>query len=67
MSDDRLNNLEARYAWLERHVAEQDKAMAGLGDELRRTRRELESLRKRLLSAGEADDAGKIEERPPHY
>jgi uncharacterized coiled-coil protein SlyX len=67
MSDDRLNNLEARFAWLERHVGEQDRAMAGMGDEMRRIRRELETLRERVREpdgpAGPPDTA----ERPPHY
>ena len=36
MSEERLTNLEARYAWLERHVGEQDRAMAELGRDLRR-------------------------------
>ena len=49
--EERLIQLEARYAWLERHVAEQDKAMAEMADEIRRLRRETEGLRERLVQA----------------
>jgi len=66
MSDERLTNLEARFVWLERHVAEQDKAMAELGEEIRRLRRELAALHGRLRSAaGEGPEPE--EPPPPHY
>jgi SlyX protein len=68
MGDDRLNDLEARYAWLERHVLEQDRAMADLAEELRRVRRELEALRAAARSAAQAGKAeDEPEPPPPHY
>jgi uncharacterized coiled-coil protein SlyX len=68
MSERRLTDLEARYAWLERHVQEQDRAMAGLTDELRRLRRELETLRALArTAAGPADPPPGPEPPPPHY
>jgi SlyX protein len=67
MSDEQLNNLEARFAWLERHVLEQDKAMLAMADELRRLQREIETLRERFGTAEGPGDAMDPEERPPHY
>jgi SlyX protein len=66
MGDERLINLEARYEWLERHVGEQDRAMAELGEEIRRLRREIAALREELGEESQAED-GEPEERPPHY
>jgi uncharacterized coiled-coil protein SlyX len=68
MSDDpRLTDLEARFAWLERHVAEQDRAMLSMADELRRLKEEFQRQRER--AAGAVPDAGPSDpsERPPHY
>jgi SlyX protein len=68
MSDERLTNLEARFAWLERHGLEQDKATAELGDDLRKLRREIASLRERLRGGeGPAAPADEPEPPPPHY
>jgi SlyX protein len=66
MSADRLDQLESRFAWLERHVLEQDKAMVGLADEVRRVREQLQRLRARVQgSGGEAPEPP--DEKPPHY
>jgi SlyX protein len=67
MEEERLINLEARFAWLERHVGEQDKAMAELGDEIRRLRREIEGLRGLAGTRDKAGERAEPEERPPHY
>ena len=64
---ERSIELEARFAWLERHVTEQDKAVFDLGEELRRLKREVQELRKRLQAAGETDATTEIDQRPPHY
>lgn len=67
MSDaDRLTLLEERYAHLQRHVVQQDKAMLELGDELARLRQELLGLRARV-TAGTESPAEPGDERPPHY
>ena len=67
MSDaDRLTRLEERYAHLQRHVAEQDKAMLALTEETERLRHELAVLRVRVAgTAAEIPDAP--DEPPPHY
>ncbi len=68
MSDERLSDLEARFAWLERHVGEQDRAVLALSEEMRRLRGEMTRLRARAGGASPAagpDDDG--EDRPPHY
>jgi SlyX protein len=68
MSDDRLTQLEARYLWLERHVREQDKAMAEMGEELRKLRREIEGLRGRFQATESAGEGPELPEPPPpHY
>lgn len=66
MSDDRLSHLEARFAWLERHVGEQDRTMVSLADELRRLREELARLRARTSAGGDGEPAAP-EGPPPHY
>lgn len=62
---DRITLLEERYAHLQRHVVQQDKAMLKLSEELAKLRQETALLRARdhgESPAGEASD-----ERPPHY
>jgi len=66
MSNERIDRLEERLAWFERHVTEQDKVMLELSEDLARFRAELMALRSR----GEAVGAGELspgDERPPHY
>jgi SlyX protein len=67
MSEDRLTALEDRFAWLERHVTEQDKAMLELGEEIRRLRRRIEVLQERQQAAGPPEKSGDEDEKPPHY
>lgn len=66
MSNERVDRLEERLAWLQRHVTEQDKAMLELADELARLRREVAALRARNPGA-DAGDPLPSDERPPHY
>jgi SlyX protein len=61
----RLTALEERYAHLQRHTAEQDKAMFELAEEVAKLRHELTRLRGQLTSSRETDDGA--DERPPHY
>ncbi len=67
MSEARLQQLEERVAWLQRHVVEQDKVMMELSDELGRTQALVATLRSRLAESGEAAPPTLAEERPPHY
>lgn len=62
---ERLTRLEERYAHLQRHQAEQDKAMLELADEVARLKAELAALRARDSSGGSAPEP--TDERPPHY
>lgn len=66
MSEQRLTDLEASYAWLERHVSDQDKVILEMGEEIRRLRRELEKLKAALANAAPAEPEVP-EEPPPHY
>lgn len=67
MADARLERVEERIAWLERHVIEQDKAMLELGEELRRLTRELLALRERTTTPDAGAGEASANERPPHY
>ncbi|MFA5057565.1 MAG: SlyX family protein [Opitutaceae bacterium] len=65
MKHEPLALLEERLAWLQRHVAEQDKAMLELAGEIDRLKKQVAELRGKLpADSGESVDAG---ERPPHY
>lgn len=61
----RLTALEERYAHLQRHQTEQDKAMLELAEEVAKLRKEIARLRGQVASGREADDSP--DERPPHY
>jgi SlyX protein len=63
---ERLTRLEERYAHLQRHVTEQDKAMLALTEELARLRQELQLLRAQP-DAGAPPAGEPADERPPHY
>ena len=63
---ERLTRLEERYAHLQKHLTEQDKAMLALGDELKRLKKELAALRAQQASQPEPGETP-LDERPPHY
>ncbi|MEO6245180.1 MAG: SlyX family protein [Opitutaceae bacterium] len=67
--DERLQRLEEKIAYLERHVTEQDKAMLELADDLAAVRRELKAWRERATSGSSEGTGGDAphDERPPHY
>lgn len=62
---ERLANMEVRYAFLERHVAEQDRAMLEMAGRIDRLEARLKQLGERV----ERGDEGGFpaDERPPHY
>ena len=68
MSNDRLDHVEERIAWLERHVSEQDKAMLEFAEQIARLQKEVLNQRDRSGSgtSGPADPSAE-EDRPPHY
>jgi uncharacterized coiled-coil protein SlyX len=60
--------LEEKIAHLERHVAEQDKAMLEFSRQLDALRREVKMLRERSATRAAGDEGeGAADERPPHY
>jgi uncharacterized coiled-coil protein SlyX len=63
---DRLTRLEEHLTHLQRHVAEQDKVMLALADEVKRLRLELATLRQRI-AASEPEDSAPADDPPPHY
>ena len=65
---ERLTRLEERYAHLQRHQAEQDKAMLELAEEFARLKKELAALRAQQSGGpGPTEAAEPPDERPPHY
>lgn len=68
MSEERIDRLEERLAWLDRHVTEQDKAMLEMSRQLDRALAELRLLRDRVAAGGAASSSDSAtDERPPHY
>ena len=67
MSNERIDRLEERLAWLQRHVTEQDKAMLEMAGQLDRFKAELTRLKQRADSAPTATEGAMTDERPPHY
>lgn len=67
MSDARIDRLEERLAWLERHLTEQDKVMLEQSRLLDRALAELRLLRDRVATGGGPNAEAPAEERPPHY
>jgi SlyX protein len=69
MSNERLDRLEERLAWFERHLTEQDKAMLELHAENLRLQRALVDLRSHLAASGGEGMAmpAAAEMPPPHY
>lgn len=66
--NERLQRLEEKVAYLERHVTEQDKVMLEFGDLLAKLKLELKLLRERSAeSSGGTGERSPAEERPPHY
>lgn len=66
--NERINRLEEKIAYLERHLTEQDKAMLEMAEDIAKLHRELRQLRERSPgTAGENPDDESLEERPPHY
>lgn len=61
----RMIELEERYAHLQRHMTEQDKAMLELADEVAKLRQEIGVLRTQQSSGREGPELP--DERPPHY
>lgn len=64
---ERIMLLEERYAHLQRHVTEQDKAMLELAEAVARLKQELLLLRTQQGGASPTEGVGPADERPPHY
>ena len=62
--DERLTRLEERYAHLQRHVVQQDKAMLEMAETIAKLQLELAAVRARGGGESEGEPA---DERPPHY
>lgn len=62
---ERLADLEVRYAFLEKHVGEQDRAMLEMADRIDRIEARLRLLGDRLDHGD--DSSMPANERPPHY
>lgn len=67
VSNERIDRLEERLAWLQRHVTEQDKAMLELAGQLDRVKAELTRLKQRAEASPANAEGNTADERPPHY
>lgn len=67
MSNERIDRLEERLAWLQRHVTEQDKAMLEMAGQLDRVKTEITRLKQRSEAAPANPEGSPSDERPPHY
>ncbi len=65
MTNEPLARLEEKLAWLQRHVAEQDKVMLEMAGEIDRLKKQVAELRGKLPEP--ADGPASADERPPHY
>ena len=65
--DTRVQRLEEKIAYLERHVVEQDRAMLAMTEQVARLRSALMALRERLPDSPTGGEATSEDERPPHY
>ena len=68
--DPRLDRIEERIAWLERHIVQQDKAMLEMAQENERLRQQLQLLRLKVgegASSSPGDASFPLNDRPPHY
>ncbi len=67
--NERLQRLEEKIAYLERHVTEQDRAMLAMADDFERMKNELRALRERSGSGNGPGGEGDLPafEKPPHY
>ncbi len=62
---ERLGTLEIRYAFLEKHVAAQDRAMLEMAERIDRLEARLKQVGERVVRG---DEGGlPADERPPHY
>ncbi len=68
MSDARIDLLEERIAWLQRHTQEQDRVILAQGKEIDHLRAEVKRLIERLPESTDAASGVDLQhERPPHY
>jgi SlyX protein len=65
--EERLLRLEEKIAYFERHVAEQDRAMLELTDQVARLRQALLTMRERLPDSPAGGESTPEDDRPPHY
>jgi SlyX protein len=66
MTEDRLTNLEVRYAYLERTVGDLDQVVIELRGEIAKLKRELKDL-SGAVREGDDNRAPPQDEKPPHY
>lgn len=64
MAEAQISRLEERIAWLEKHVAEQDKVILSQTDDMEKMREAVLAIRERMNSRETPLDPN---ERPPHY
>jgi uncharacterized coiled-coil protein SlyX len=67
LSDERLLDLQERFAWLERHATERDLEILALSDRVRKLERQVEKLKEKSEPTTEESSSLPEIDRPPHY
>jgi len=67
VSDERLQDLQERFAWLERQATERDVEILALAEKIRRLEREVDRLKAKAEQPPEGGPPLPELDRPPHY
>jgi hypothetical protein len=67
VNDERLHDLQERFAWLERQATDRDSEMLGLAERIRRLERQIEKLNEKAEQIPEDGPPLPNVEKPPHY
>lgn len=62
----RISRLEERFAWLQRHVLEQDRVISAQSFEIDALKTKLSLMKKQLGENAQPGDSTP-DDRPPHY
>lgn len=67
MSDLRIQDLQIKLAFLERHIEEQDKVIHALRSSLEKLERRVRQIDDRTANASSESGTSPADEKPPHY
>lgn len=67
MPDDRINELEAKISFLERHIEEQDRVVLNLQNRVDSLGKDIKKFGEIANGLKEGSGVAEADERPPHY